>query len=211
MKTTLLFCVLLSAGSLLTGCVSPFGRATTSEPLSEMSGGDSYAEQQQDLSQLTTWTLKGKAAVSSGKEGGTANVIWQQYNQGYDLELYGLLGQGRTELISQNGEVRLFTKGQQWVSTDAQTLLGKYTGWYLPVDSLFYWVRGLPAPGAIDSLQRNSQGQIHQLQQAGWTITYSDYVQVDGLWLPQRLSLHYPGDEVKPPLNVKWLSKEWII
>ncbi|MFI4954645.1 MAG: lipoprotein insertase outer membrane protein LolB [Gammaproteobacteria bacterium] len=171
-----------------------------------------WEQHEATLSHLSDWTLKGKAAVSSGTKGGTANVIWIQHQEGYDIELYGLLGHGRTHLIAKGQEVRLVTQeGPEWLAADAQSLLGEYTGWYLPVDNLYYWVRGIPAPTTITSLKLNNQGQLAELQQAGWTVIYSEYAVFQGLWLPTRITLKYPGDAFQPPLTVKWLSKEWVI
>jgi outer membrane lipoprotein LolB len=163
------------------------------------------------ISAVSDWTLKGKVGVSSGKEGGTANVVWIQHKDSYDIELYGLLGHGRTRLVAKDQEVRLITQeGPERVSADAQSLLGEYTGWYLPVENLHYWVRGIPAPGAVSSLELNNQGQMAELKQAGWTITYSEYTYAEGLWLPARMTLKYPGSAELPGLTVKWLSKEWV-
>ena len=173
----------------------------------------SWEQHQAKITPIQHWELNGKVAVNSGKTGGTATVIWKQYVNGYDLEFYGILGQGRTRLRSTAQETRLYTaEGPQWVAANAQSLLGEYTGWYLPVDNMFYWVRGLPSPDQpVQSLFITKEGRLQQLQQAGWTITYEEYLQVNGRWLPKRFKLTHPGNSLHPAITVKWLSKSWLI
>lgn len=168
-----------------------------------------WEEHQQRMQAITRWTLNGRAAVSSGNKGGSVTVNWVQQHHNYHIELYGLLGQGRTELIANGSQVRLINAKGQWASQDAETLLGKYTGWYLPVDNLYYWVRGIPTPRAIDSIKLNAEGHLAYLKQDAWIITYHEYMYINGLWLPQRITLKYPGNGVQPALSVKWLSKNW--
>lgn len=205
-----LFLVLLSTlflSPFLSGCATfPSEKALPEEKVEQR-----WDEHQEELKELTSWHLKGRAAVTSGKEGGSVSVVWQQYDkENYQLEFYGILGHGRTEIASVDGRVKLYTReGPILISNDAEAVLYEYTGWYLPVEHLYYWVRGLPAPGAIESLQLNSEGYLSELKQSDWTIIYGDYALIEELWLPKRLTLKHPGNASHPALTVKWLSKDW--
>jgi outer membrane lipoprotein LolB len=192
----------------LTACAST--RTATHLP-SATAVETQWQHHQAVIEPIVRWKLNGRAALTSGNEGGTATVVWDQFADGYELEFYGILGQGRTRLTSTTEETRLFTaEGKQWVSPDAQSLLGEYTGWYLPVDNLFYWIRGLPSTNiSIQNLALNAQGHLSHLQQAGWTITYEEYMLANGLWLPKRINLKHPGNAQHPALTIKWISKSW--
>lgn len=203
--------LILAISLILFGCAS-MGPNLSSPAMPNEQLKHHWQAHEAAVNPLTHWTLQGKAAVSSGQKGGTANVIWIQQQNGYEIELYGLLGHGRTHLIAKDQEVRLITQeGPEWLAADAQSLLGEYTGWYLPVENLYYWVRGIPAPSPVMKLKLNNQGRLASLQQAGWTVTYTEYGPFQGIWLPTRITLQYPGDAFQPPLKVKWLSKEWKI
>jgi outer membrane lipoprotein LolB len=198
---------------LLVACAGIGSKPITTPAVPAAELEDRWERHQQAVEPITQWKLNGKAAVNSGNEGGTATVIWDQYANRYTLEFYGILGHGRTRLESSAQETRLYTaEGPQLVASDAQGLLGEYTGWYLPVDNMFYWIRGLPSKHLpIQSLSLNAKSQLQQLQQAGWTITYEEYMQVNGIWLPQRLNLKHPGNSLHPMITVKWISKSWVI
>jgi len=171
-----------------------------------------WEDHQETLSSITAWQLDARVAVKAGTEGGTVNLYWnERAKNNYQLELHGALGQGRTKIISTPEKVRLLTpEGPEWIASNAEDLLAEYTGWYLPIDNLYYWVRGLPAPESATTPKLNSAGRIERLVQDGWTVTYQEYMQVQGIWLPKRFTLEYPGDANHPAVNVKWLNKEWV-
>ena len=57
----------------------------------------------------------------------------------------------------------------------------------MPISQLQHWIKGIPAPGAIESRQDDAAGQLVQLKQLGWTIDYSGYNPVNGWMLPGKL------------------------
>ena len=69
-------------------------------------------------------------------------------------------------------------------------------GWTLPVSSLIYWIRGLPAPGVYHA-QTDAYGHLSKLSQAGWILKFSQYLSLKGVDLPQILQLN------SGPLKIK--------
>src|SRR5690606_18888434 len=86
----------------------------------------------------------------------------------------------------------------------AEDLLEQQIGWRLPVENLLWWVRGLPAPDSPSRLQLNPDSRLARLAQAGWTVEYSRYQEVEGVQLPQRLQLS--GHDMPPTMNRATLS-----
>ncbi|ACE85412.1 lipoprotein insertase outer membrane protein LolB [Cellvibrio japonicus] len=157
---------LLTAAGLM-GCASQ--RGLTPPP-------DLQAHQQQ-LQAVASWQIDGKLGIRSPQESGSATLKWQQQPDNYQIYLSGPLGQKRLQIIGAPAAVTLLQSGQPPMhAQSAESLIKKAAGWTLPVSQLSYWVRGLPAPKTpITGLQLSPQGLISELQQANWTIHYSNY------------------------------------
>lgn len=155
-------------------------------------GGDAAAWQahRQAVAPLDSWVLQGKLGVKAPGESGSGTVLWLQQRDYYDIRLSGPLGRGATRIQGSDRGVTLDIAGQPGMSApSAEALLEEQIGWRLPVEHLLWWVRGLPAPDSPSRLQLNPDSQLARLAQAGWTVEYSRYQQIDGITLPQRLQL----------------------
>lgn len=132
---------------------------------------------QQQLEAIQHWQINGKLGIRSPAENGSASLKWQQKPGHYQINLAGPLGQKRLQISGTPKHVTLTQAGQPPLSAkSAEALIKKAAGWTLPVAQLNYWVRGLPAPKApITALNLSPEGLISELQQAGWSISYSNY------------------------------------
>lgn len=178
--------LLLLLTTLLVACTSLHQRETLDF------GGDTAAWQAHRASVLPiqSWTLHGKIGVRSPQESGSGTLTWIQEQNKYDIRISGPLGRGATRLQGGEGGVVLDMAGQPTLEArSAEALLEQETGWRLPVENLLWWVRGLPAPESPSRLQLDPQSRLARLAQAGWTVEYSRYQEVNGLQLPQRLQL----------------------
>ncbi len=65
-----------------------------------------------------------------------------------DINLSGSLNIGSVVIIGQPNKVTLQRGNEAPISaTTAEELMQRQLGWTLPIPSLWYWARGLPAPG----------------------------------------------------------------
>ena len=87
------------------------------------------------------------------------------------------------------------------VMPGTEELLAKETGIRLPMHHLYHWIKGKPAPGPITAITRSETGDIIKLQQAGYTLEYSNYRD------------HYPYKIrlLGRQLSVKIIVKQWEI
>lgn len=155
-------------------------------------GGDAAAWQahRTAVTPFDSWTLQGKLGVRAPGESGSGTVFWLQQQDEYDIRLSGPLGRGATRIQGDDRGVTLDIAGQPATSArSAEELLEQQVGWRLPVQHLLWWVRGLPAPDSPSRLQLNPDSQLARLAQAGWTVEYSRYQEINGVQLPQRLQL----------------------
>ena len=118
-----------------------------------------------------------------------ASVNWAQQGQRFAIDLIGPFGQGGVRVSGDGQAVELQTGRETLRAADPDRLLARATGVALPISGLRYWIRGLPAPedAAPARVTRDGQGRIARLEQNGWRIDYPNYVQVQGLTLPQRI------------------------
>lgn len=155
-------------------------------------GGDPAAWQahRQSVEPIEDWTLQGKLGLRSVRESGSGTLYWEQRQDAYDIRLSGPLGRGATRISGSQQGVLLEIAGQPPMDArSAEDLLEEQIGWRLPVDSLLYWVRGLPAPDSPSRVQLDIDSRLARLTQSGWVVEYSRYQQVGGVTLPQRLQL----------------------
>ncbi|MCH9755784.1 MAG: lipoprotein insertase outer membrane protein LolB [Gammaproteobacteria bacterium] len=155
---------------------------------------------------LSSWTITGAVAAKSKRKAWTASLDWKQYNLNrYQLRLFGPLG-GGSVLVEKNGRLITYQDGGKRVTTtNIDQLFYKETGVRVPLHNLYYWVRGVKAPGAIQSSQYNATGHLITLKQGGYTIQYENYQTVKGIDLPTKLRVAGPGG------HLKLVIKHWEI
>jgi len=180
----------------LMGAVLLFSGCTTLSPLAPEppSGRIAQLWQQhvQSVRAQTDWTLSARIAAHSEDDGWSGKLHWQQGKDAYQLRFNAPFGQGGLQLDGRPQYVEMRTSdGQTMVAADAETLLFQQLGWRLPLNSLRYWVRGVPVPAskAAPLLAFDEEGRLARLQQFHWQIEYPAYRQVDGLMLPRKVYL----------------------
>ena len=160
----------------------------------------------QQAKTLNHWEITGAIAAHNAKKGWTASFHWIQHHQDeYQIRLFGPLGGGTVLIEHQNGLTTYQDGPQVNTSHNADNLLKQKTGIALPVDNLYYWVRGLPAPGPIQSIKYDTFHRLHSFQQAGYTIEYPKIQTVNHIDLPKQIKLQNKG------VSIKVAIKQWKI
>ncbi len=181
----------IAVAMLLSGCATQSVRPS----LPPVTTATAQAQQSMRVATLAThqqWALQGRVGLSNGHNGGSGRIDWRQDGMHYDVTLSAPITHQSWRLSGDAGSARLdgLTGGPR-EGADAENLLRDATGWVIPVAALASWVRGaaaatLPTP----TLQFAPDGHPSQLQQAGWTIDYSDFRMQPtlGIELPHRLT-----------------------
>lgn len=159
-----------------------------------------------EASTVSSWELSGAMAARNKNKSWTASINWvQQGINRYQIRLFGPLG-GGTIIVEKNGGVVTYADGpKKSSSNNADKLLEQHTGVRLPVQALYYWVRGLPAPGSVQSATYDEAHHMTTLSQAGYTIRYSNYTSVSNTVLPGKISLQGHG------VTIKLVIKHWRV
>lgn len=177
--------IILLLSVLLTGCVK---HHATSDLIAENAAPED----------IESWQINGKFSVKQPDEAVSANLSWRQSSPlRYDIALTGPLGQGSVMLSGYPDKVVFQdAHGDFETAYNAELLLYHHTGWSMPIESMYYWVRGLPDPHYKHQYVLNDEGLYSHLKQHGWTIIYDSYQQVDDYVLPRKMVLNYSDTHI---------------
>lgn len=195
---------------ILTGCSTiknPIDHASTQAKHPPMEEKGTVIQTNQPIhTPPNHFTLSAAIAAKSHQKGWSAIADWRQSDaRTYQITLIGPMGSQAVRIEEQHGTVTYIEGKQTFTASNGDQLLAKKTGIHLPVTHLYYWVRGIPAPGTIQAVTRNSTGQILTLKQSGYSIEFTDYMQVQNYVLPHKMRLS--GKD----LTVKLVIKKWQV
>ena len=104
---------------------------------------------EQALRATPDWSLSGRIAVVSGRQGGSGRIDWHQHGERYDISLAAPVTRQSWRLTGGPGGARLDgLEGGPRSGPDAEALLREATGWDIPVTRLADWVRAVGLDGA---------------------------------------------------------------
>lgn len=186
----------------LTACASLPAVKTASPELERQ-----WLAHRQSLDQFHSWVISGRLGIETENDGWHVSFRWQQGDaELYHISLSGPLGQESAELQgTSQGVTLLLADGRSVTALDPDDLLLRQLGWRLPIKSLYYWVRGLPVPDAVESHGLDGQGRLQWLEQSGWHISYRRYEDVSGKDFPTKIFLD------SPQLKVRLVIDGWTL
>ena len=166
---------------LIAGCATERGVA-----LPEM---NDWASRQATLIGITDWSFSGRIAVSAADEGFNGRLRWRQQDDSFDASLSGPLGAGAVRIEGSSRGLTVFDgDGVVTALNDPEVDLKVRYGWTIPVESLRYWVLGVPDPRQPADLDFAEDGRVSQLVQGGWTAEISQYREGGGQLMPRRIT-----------------------
>lgn len=153
---------------------------------------------------ISTWQIRGAMAAKNKAKGWSATMNWTQSGpSSYQIRLMGPLGGGAVLISRKGSNITIQDGPKTTTSSNADELLQKETGIRLPVDNLYYWVRGLPAPGGVQGEVHDQYNHLVTLKQSGYTINFTKYTSVKGIDLPSMIRMEGNG------VMVKVVIKSW--
>ena len=177
---------------MLAGCATPRPAPAPSP----------WEQRLSELEHASPGSSTGERRLSLGTQGWQASLDWRQRGGSSEVHLAGPFGawgtgaQATPDGLSLNGAPP---------SAEVVAQLRDRLGFELPIDSLRFWLLGVPDPNSAFELTRNAQDRALQLTQAGWSIEYDKYMPNDGDLLPARLVLQRADARVRIAVD-RW---EW--
>jgi outer membrane lipoprotein LolB len=158
--------------------------------------------------QLTQWDMTAKFSVTTAEGSESGAVRWVNSGTGDRLDILSPTGAVVARLSITESEASLVTDDGERRAANADALVAEVLKFKLPVNALKYWVRGLDAPNlALQAVNKDGDGRITDLAQAGWQLTYSGTIAIESganrYEVPRRLTATQ-GD-----LEIRWASTEW--
>lgn len=195
----LLYVALILTAVFLTGCATqmepPFDHPTYQpEP---------WKLRKVKISRKSNWFIQGSVGVTNQGKTQIASFSWKQRGVNYAINIYGPLNIGAIGLAGSPGMVTLIKPNGKYTAPNAETLMQQQLGWYLPVSNMYFWIRGLPAPGGINGQSYDNYGHLIDLEQQGWTIHYDSYQAFGDADFPRKIVMDNQA------LHVKLVIKSW--
>lgn len=202
MKKYLFQAAFLSFLLVLTGCA----RVPVSPVTATYQPALSWPQRQAQLSAIQDWDLKSAMSVQQGKQVTFASLDWQQRGDHYQQQITGPFNLGGVRIVGMPGQVTLWKSENEKISAKTpEQLIQQAFQWQLPISNMYYWVRGLPAPGSSPQEVFDNFHRLTALTQDGWTIEYLAYQRINNIDLPQQMLL------ISAQLQVKLVIQQWRI
>ena len=166
------------------------------------------------LERLTTvkqWQIKGKMAIRDQRQAVSATLNWKTNQPDFAFRLTNMLGITLADVNYEHGEAILEADDKTYTDSDPTRLIYNVTGWHIPVDRLLNWVKGLPLQQ--DKYVLNDKQLLASLSPGcktcgEWQVSYNNYGNVEGVWLPHQLTLTQPNN---PDMLIKIRIDQWKI
>ncbi|MCV2403720.1 lipoprotein insertase outer membrane protein LolB [Marinomonas sp. C2222] len=156
---------------------------------------------------ISSWETSGRVGIRTADDAVSGNFNWQKTPNTFSLKVVGPFGQGATTLTQNNNSlVTLSYDGKQVTGSSPAELLEQELGWGFPVEDVDYWIRGLISPHSNAEVKTDSATlRPQQITQNGWLITYTNFTEVDGLYLPQKMQVQ------NPPYRINLIINQWTV
>lgn len=156
------------------------------------------------LANIQQFSLKGRLGVVTNPNGFSGSIDWQHKNTNDNVEVFSPLGGKVASITKTPLEVKLTTQdGRILKAHDAETLTETTLGWRLPLSGLSDWALGKPTKNKIDASTWDENGRLITLKQDGWDISYENYTENSGYFLPGKIVLK------SEKVNLKLLIEQW--
>jgi outer membrane lipoprotein LolB len=178
----------LAAVLWLAGCqMVPKPIAPSAAPEQVVAGWPARRAQLQARSQFTA---QGRIGVVAGTDGFNGRIRWVQDGGRSAVSLDGPLGVGGVRIVNDAGALTLTTPaGESLDSQAAHDEMVRRMGFEPPLNSLRFWLQGVPDPASPSTETADAQGYLGALAQSDWTVTFGAYMQTADGALPQKLTV----------------------
>lgn len=163
------------------------------------------AKLDQQLLALDRFSVKGVIGIIYNQKADSANFSYSQKGDDFDIRLYGPLGIGSVQIIGNDNKVTLIdNKGNETQADNVQNLMMQQLGWFVPIDGLKYWIRGVSISDQDSNLELNDNNLAKAIIETGWDIKYENYSLIDVKYpLPNKMKMS------RADLTIKIVIKSW--
>jgi len=167
-----------------------------------------WENRQAILGRLDKWQFSGRIAVKTGDDGFNGKLRWIQDEDSFRATVSGPLGIGTVRIEGDRDGVEITDKdGTATVLQDVEMELYYRYGWTIPVESLRYWVLGIPDPRVPAATEFDDLERVSRIEQRGWNVNVGAYREAGGQQMPARLVASSRETSVRLVID-KWVFRE---
>lgn len=157
------------------------------------------------LANIKAFSLKGRLGVVTNPRGFTGGIDWQHQLTNDNIDVFSPVGGKVANIVKNPNGVTLTTQdGHSIKANDAESLTEATLGWRLPLNGLSDWALGKPTSSKIEAITWDETGHLTTLKQDGWDISYENYAETNGIFLPSKIVLK------SEKVNLKLLVEKWV-
>ena len=155
---------------------------------------------QSELYDLQRWVFDGRIAIAGKNDAWSANINWEHSPSEDLIKLSGPLGQGGAMIqLNSTGVTIDRGGGDVQSSTDVESFINQQVGLAVPVNSLRYWVIGIPEKSqAVTTIEKG-------FEQVGWKNQYKTMQSVGSYVLPRNMTV------TKDSVKLKLFIDQWTL
>jgi len=178
--------------------------AISTKPTAPKTASSIHEKHLSTLVNIQSFSLKGRIGVATNPRGFSGGIEWQHAKATDNIDIFSPLGGKVANIVKNSNEVILTTQdGNTVKASDAESLTQTILGWRLPLDGLSDWALGKPANSKIEASTWDENGWLSTLKQDGWDISYENYAETNGVYLPKKVLLK------SEKVNLKLIVDEW--
>ncbi len=167
-----------------------------------------WENRQAILGRLDKWQFSGRIAVKTSDDGFNGKLRWFQDEASFRATVSGPLGIGTVRIEGDGDSIEITDKdGTATVLQDVEMELYYRYGWTIPVESLRYWVLGIPDPRVPAASEFDELNRVSRLEQRGWIVDVGAYREAGGQQMPARLVASSRETSVRLVID-KWIFRE---
>lgn len=166
-----------------------------------------WESRQAILGELDQWQFSGRIAVKAHDDGFNGKLRWRQDDNAFSATLSGPLGIGTVRIEGDSHGIEITDKdGVTTVLKNVEAELYYRYGWTIPVESLRYWVLGIPDPRVPAQTEFDEFERVRHLQQRNWDVEVGRYREAGGQQMPARLVATSNETTVRMVID-KWIFR----
>lgn len=140
--------------------------------------------------QQPVWAMEGRLGVHAGKNAWQANLNWEHDHEQDRLRISGPLSQGLISIIVQKDLIYVNEgDGKTELSRNPAELLRQRLGFYVPLESLRFWIMGAANPNLSNKDLGGDSTRIGGFDQEGWIVEVIQQERENGWSLPAKLKI----------------------
>lgn len=161
-----------------------------------------YSQWQAQLAAERTFSVNGKIVFISTEKRQSASLNWRSSETETKLNLSSFIGTNILSMAQTEAGVSIEIDGETYQGDNAQQLIYRLTGFNLPFVNGDEWLKGLSKSenAQFDDNARLLSTTLYDSYQSPWQLSYDNYQQQDGYWLPH--SIRLSNDELTIKLRV---------